>query len=267
MRMLKELQDLTGRVALVTGAGGHIGGGLVDAMAELGANLVLVDVVAQSCLAAAERVQKVYEREVLVLAADLADEAAIRGLPDAVHARFGRLDVLCNCAAMVSSKEVGGWTTSFLEQRAEPWRLALDVNLTAPFLLTQLFAPALAAGGHGSVINIGSLYGIAGPDLRLYEGTPMGNSAAYAASKGGLLQLTRWLATVLAPRIRVNAVSPGGVWRNQPKEFCDRYTARTPLGRMAIEEDFKGAVAYLASDLAAYVTGQNLIVDGGFTAW
>jgi NAD(P)-dependent dehydrogenase (short-subunit alcohol dehydrogenase family) len=95
----------------------------------------------------------------------------------------------------------------------------------------------------------------------------MGNPAAYAASKGGLIQLTRWLATTIAPDVRVNVISPGGVYRNQPKKFVKRYVAKTPLGRMAIEEDFKGVIAYLASDLSAYVTGQNIIVDGGWTAW
>ena len=95
----------------------------------------------------------------------------------------------------------------------------------------------------------------------------MGNPAAYAASKGGLLQLTRWLSTVVAPDVRVNAVSPGGVWRNQPAEFVKRFIDRTPLKRMATEEDFKGIIAYLSSDLSSYVTGQNIIVDGGWTVW
>jgi NAD(P)-dependent dehydrogenase (short-subunit alcohol dehydrogenase family) len=106
-----------------------------------------------------------------------------------------------------------------------------------------------------------------GPDLSLYGDTNLGNPAAYAASKGGLLQLTRWLATVIAPAVRVNCLTVGGVWRNQPEDFHQRYLAKTPLRRMATEEDLKGAVAYLASDLSLYVTGQNLIVDGGWTAW
>ena len=117
------------------------------------------------------------------------------------------------------------------------------------------------------MINVGSIYGMVGPDMRLYEGTTMGNPAAYAASKGGLLQFTRWLATILAPEVRVNSITPGGVWRNQPEAFHERYKARTPLRRMAHEEDFKGAVAYLASDLSSYVTGHNLLVDGGWTVW
>ena len=95
----------------------------------------------------------------------------------------------------------------------------------------------------------------------------MGNPAAYAAGKGGLLQLTRWMATALAPAIRVNAISPGGIWRNQPDSFVSAYAERTPLGRMGTEEDIKGAIAYLAGDLSKYVTGQNIVVDGGFTAW
>jgi NAD(P)-dependent dehydrogenase (short-subunit alcohol dehydrogenase family) len=117
------------------------------------------------------------------------------------------------------------------------------------------------------VINIGSTYGMVGPDLRLYQDTDMGNPAGYAASKGGIIQITRWLATALAPDVRVNSISPGGVWRDQPENFHKEYISRTPMGRMAVEEDLKGAVAYLASDLSAYVTGHNLVVDGGWTAW
>ena len=114
---------------------------------------------------------------------------------------------------------------------------------------------------------MGSIYGTYGPDWGLYRQTRMGNPAAYAASKGGLLQLTRWLATTLAPQIRVNSISPGGIYRKQPKAFVNRYNARTPLARLATEDDVRGAVAYLASDLSRYVTGQNLSVDGGWGVW
>ena len=125
----------------------------------------------------------------------------------------------------------------------------------------------LRKSGSGSIINIASIYGINGPDFSLYEDTEMGNPAAYAASKGGLIQLTRWLSTSLAPKIRVNAVSPGGIFRNQPKNFVERYENKTPLGRMANEEDLKGIIAYLSSDLSSYVTGQNIVIDGGWTVW
>ena len=127
--------------------------------------------------------------------------------------------------------------------------------------------PLLQKSDHASVINIGSIYGSYGPDWRLYESTEMGNPAAYSSSKGGLLQFTRWLATSVAPLVRVNAVSPGGIYRKQNEKFVEKYSLRTPLGRMGTEDDLRGAVAYLASDLSRYVTGQNLEVDGGWGVW
>ena len=118
-----------------------------------------------------------------------------------------------------------------------------------------------------NVILFSSIYGMVAPDMSLYEGANMTNPIAYGVSKGGVLQLMKYLATILAPDIRVNAISPGGILRNQPEAFRERYEKKTPLGRMATEEDLKGAIAYLASDLSAYVTGHNLVVDGGWTAW
>lgn len=259
--------SLQGHVALITGGGGHIGAALCEALAELGATIVVLDIVDESCSDVARRIYKTYGVETLPLVIDLSDERAIRSVPETVLGHFGRLDILVNCAALVGTSELKGWATPFLEQSADTWRLALEVNLTAPFVLVQACAEALAASGHGSVINIGSIYGMVGPDMHLYETTAMGSPAAYAASKGGLLQLTRWLATVLAPDVRVNAITLGGVWRDQPESFHARYVARTPLRRMATEEDVKGPVAYLASDLSAYVTGHNLVVDGGWTIW
>jgi NAD(P)-dependent dehydrogenase (short-subunit alcohol dehydrogenase family) len=267
MRSLKELMNLDGRVALVTGGAGKIGSTMGEALAELGAKIVILDLSQDACDIEAERIQRLFDRETLSLAIDLSDENSLRGAPDRVLERFGRLDILVNCAAMVNTSNLKGWVAPFKEQGTEAWRLALEVNLTAPFLLTQMFADALMKSGHGSVINVSSIYGMVGPDMRLYEGTDLGNAAAYGASKGGLLQLTRWLATVMAPHVRVNAITPGGVWRNQPEVFVNRYKERTPLERMAIEEDFKGEVAYFSSDLSAYVTGQNLVVDGGWIIW
>ena len=259
--------NLQGRVALITGGGGHIGAAMCETLAELGAAIVVLDVVRESCTDVAKRAQETYGVGTLPLVIDLADEGAVQSVPGRVLDCFGRLDILVNCAALVGTSELKGWATPFLEQSADTWRLALEVNLTAPFILVQVCAEALAASGHGSVINIGSIYGMVGPDMGVYENTTMGSPAAYATSKGGLLQLTRWLATVLAPEVRVNVITSGGVWRNQPETFHTRYVARTPLRRMATEEDLKGAVAYLASDLSAYVTGHNLVVDGGWTVW
>jgi len=267
MKRISELMTLKGRVAVITGGAWHIGAAMAEALAELGAKIVILDISLESCLPVCERISKEYAVETLPLSVNLAQEEHIRMVPDAVVNKFGRLDILVNCAAFVGNSKLKGWITPFEEQSADTWKRALDVNLTAPFVLTQACTPALKESGNGSVINIASIYGLVGPDMRLYDGTDMGNPAAYAASKGGLLQLTRWLATVLAPDIRVNTITPGGVNRGQPEDFQARYIERTPLKRMAIEEDFKGAVAYLASDSSSYVTGQNIIIDGGWTTW
>jgi NAD(P)-dependent dehydrogenase (short-subunit alcohol dehydrogenase family) len=266
-RSLKELMDLSGRVALVTGGAGHIGAEIADALGELGAAVAVLDLDEAKARTVTEGVARRHGVGTMALAIDLADEAAARAAPGRVAEKFGRLDVLVNAAAFVGTSGLQGWAVSFDRQTADTWRRALEVNLTSAFVLVQAAEPLLAASGRGSVVNVASIYGMIGPDMRLYDGTAMGNPLAYGVAKGGLLQMTRWLATVLAPHVRVNAVTPGGVFRRQPDSFVERYADRTPLGRMAREEDIKGAVAYLASDLSAYVTGHNLIVDGGWTAW
>ena len=267
MRNIKELMNLKGRVALITGAAGHIGQAVCSALAELGASLILIDMDEKKCRLAAETLTHDWGISTVFRGIDLEDESLLVDLVQRVESAFGRLDILVNCAAFVGASALAGWNVPFLEQSAATWRRAVEVNLTVPFILTQQLAPLLKKSSNGSVINFSSIYGLLGPDMRLYDDTSMNNPAAYGASKGGLLQLTRWLSTALAPDIRVNAITPGGVLRGQPEVFQERYTSRTPLRRMAIEEDFKGAVAYLASDLSAYVTGQNLIVDGGWSVW
>ncbi len=259
--------DLRGRVALITGGAGHIGRAMADALAELGAGIAVLDINEAAATETAAQIRAEYGVPTLAVGVDLTDDIAVRDTTDTVLRHLGRLDILVNTAALVGTSTLKGWGVPFDQQTAETWRLAMDVNLTAPFVLTQAARTALAASGHGTVINIGSIYGMVAPDMSLYAGTALGNPAAYAASKGGLLQLTRWLTTVLAPDIRVNAITIGGVWRNQAPGFTERYVSRTPLGRMATEEDLKGAIAYLASDLSAYVTGHNLVIDGGWTAW
>jgi NAD(P)-dependent dehydrogenase (short-subunit alcohol dehydrogenase family) len=267
VKSLSSLMSLEGRTALVTGGGGHIGEAVCESLAELGAATIVLDVNEKSCNDTANSIKTTYGVEAYALPMDLTDEDAVRSVPESVLSRFGGLDILVHCAALVGTSELEGWAVPFHDQSIDTWKMALDVNLTVPFQLTQACAELLTASGHGSVINVGSIYGLVGPDMGLYEDTGLGNPAAYAASKGGLIQLTRWLSTVMAPDVRVNAISAGGVWRGQPKPFHDRYVSRTPLKRMATEEDLKGAVAYLSSDLSAYVTGHNLVVDGGWVAW
>jgi len=267
MRSVRELENLTDRVAVITGGAGHIGAAIGEALAEKGADLVMIDSNRDACRRVCDTIEENFHIRAVHLAIDLTEEKTLREIPSRVVRDFSRLDILINCAALVGTSSLKGWGVPFPEQHADTWRRALEVNLTVPFILTQSCAGELAKSGHGSVINIGSIYGINGPDMQLYEGTSMGNPAAYAASKGGLLQLTRYLATVLAPSTRVNAITLGGVFRNQPEPFLSRYAGKTPLCRMATEEDVKGAAVFLASDMSGYVTGHNLIVDGGFTVW
>ena len=267
MRTVNKLMDLSGRVVLITGGAGHLGRAMADALSELGASIAIVDQTEESCGLAVEWLTQRHPAPALPFVADLEDEAAVIALPGRVAEALGGLDILVNCAAFVGTSGLEGWSVPFESQSVDTWRRAMEVNLTAVFALTQAAAPLLKSKGHGSIINISSIYGVHGPDLRLYQGTGMNNPAAYAASKGGLLQFTRWCATVLAPEIRVNAITPGGVFRNQDGSFVERYIEKTPLKRMAREEDFKGVVSFLASDLSAYVTGQNIAVDGGWGVW
>lgn len=265
--MLNTLMDMRGKRALVTGATGCLGRVIADTLGELGASLVLVDRPGADYASLRETLSRHAGITVETLDCDLEDQAQRDALAESATAGGKGLDVLINNAAFVGTSGLQGWALPFEGQTVETWRRAVEVNLTAVFDLCQKFAGQLRAGGTGTIVNIGSIYGVLGPNWSLYEGTPMANPAAYAASKGGVVQLTRWLATTLGPDIRVNCICPGGIARGQPDVFVERYEALTPLRRMATEDDFRGAVAFLASSMSAYVTGQNLLVDGGWSAW
>lgn len=267
MSTIKELMNLTGRRALITGATGGLGKVMADTLAELGADLVLVDRLESNfetlCTTLSERLGV----NVDYYYCDLELQEQRTELIEGLKSGGKGLNILINNAAFVGTSDLQGWAVPFEEQTVETWRRALEVNLTAIFELCQGLTPLLKAADGASIINIASIYGIYGPDWSLYEGTSMSNPAAYGVSKGGLIQFTRWLATTIAPSVRVNAISPGGVFRNQPEAFVERYVEKTPLGRMATEDDFRGVVAYLVSDMSKYVTGQNIAVDGGWGVW
>lgn len=267
MRRISQLMDMRGRKALITGGAGHIGLAAGEALVELGAKVAVLDRDPAACASRARALNRLRPGAAVPVECDLSDEGATRRAARRARSLLGGVDVLIHTAAYVGTTRHPGWAVPFPKQTTDAFESAMRVNLTAAFTLTHELRASLGRTGRGSVILIASTYGVVGPDLSLYEGTTMANPAGYGASKGGVIQLTRYLSTVLAPRVRVNALSPGGVLRGQPKVFVDRYARKTPLARMAREEDFKGAVAYLASDLSAYTTGHNLLVDGGWTAW
>lgn len=268
MKSLNQLMDLRGRVALITGGAGHIGGAFADSLAEIGASIAVLDISDDGSSEVANRIHNEYSVETLAVPVDLANEEDVLVAANEAIDHFGRLDILVNCAAFVGTTQLPGWSGPFMEQSSDTWRACLEVNLTAPFVLTKACTNALKESGHGAVINIGSIRNLTGIDPNIYEDSGVKlPPSAYSASKAGLMQMTSYLASVLAPHVRVNSISFGGIERNQPEPFHSRYIERTPLARMGTEEDAKGAIAYLASDLSAYVTGHNLIVDGGWTAW
>ena len=267
MTTLKQLSDMSGRRVLITGGAGHIGRIMAETLAELGAYIVLLDRPGAEFESIQTNLMHQWKANCLCIECDLESEKDRNYAIQEIKSDGKGLNCLINNAAFGGTTELEGWVTPFETQSLETWRRALEVNLTAPFHFSQAFAPELRVAKGGNIINITSIYGEHGPDWRLYEGTEMGNPAAYAASKGGLAQLTRWLATTLAPEIRVNAISPGGVFRNQPKVFFERYVSKTPLNRMATEDDFRGVFSYLASDQSSYVSGQVISVDGGWGVW
>jgi NAD(P)-dependent dehydrogenase (short-subunit alcohol dehydrogenase family) len=264
---IRELSDLTGRRALITGATGNLGKIFSDSLAELGADIVLVDRQGSDFAALSKDLQNRWGIKVEYFCCDLESASQRLELLENLKASEKNLDILINNAAFVGTSNLTGWNVPFEDQTLETWTRAFEVNLTAVFDLCQGLAPLISRSNGGSIINIASMYGMLGPDWRLYEDTTMGNSAAYSASKGGLIQFTRWLSTTVSPKIRVNAIAPGGIFRNQPEEFVKRYIDRTPLRRMASEDDFRGAITFLSSDLSKYVTGQILSVDGGWGSW
>lgn len=267
MKKISDLLNLKGRKALITGATGNLGQEIALTIAELGGDLILVDCPGSDCEPIKQKIYDNWNVKIEYFECDLESEAQRIDFISDIKKGNRELQILVNNAAFVGTSNLEGWNCDFSDQTIDTWRRAMEVNLTAAFHLSQGFAALLNQSDGSSIINIASIYGINGPDYSLYEGTSMKNPAAYSVSKGGLIQLTRWLATTLAPEVRVNAISPGGIFRSQPEDFIKRYNKRTPLGRMANNDDFKGTIAYLSSDLSKYVTGQNMVVDGGWTSW
>ncbi|MGW2180660.1 SDR family NAD(P)-dependent oxidoreductase [Streptomyces sp. NPDC001732] len=252
---------LDGRVAVVTGGAGLYGTHLCRTLALAGASVVLTSrSLAKATEAAAELVDS-GAGSVRPAALDQADPDSVSAFVEQVEQEPGRIDVLVNNAVHRQGHGLDGIT-------AEDWAATQDVNGRGLFLLTQRVARTMRDQGGGSIVNIGSIYGISGPDLRLYSGTAMSMPAYYAYDKAGMIGLTRYLACVLGPDgIRVNCLAPGGLDDGTaPESFRAAYAERTPLRRLASGDDVAGALLLLASDAGAYVTGVTLPVDGGFTA-
>ena len=264
--------DLTGRVAMVTGGAGILGRHFCHGLAEHGAEVAVLDIDGSRAGALADEIGRQSGQRSIGIGVDLRDEAALETSIARIESELGPIDVLHNNAA---SK--GGDLSAFFAEVEHfdmaTWREIMEVNIDAMFAVSRAVGSRMAARRRGSIIQTASIYGIVGPDQRIYEGSqymgrPINTPAVYSTSKAAVIGLTRHLATYWGhANVRVNTLTPGGVESGQSTVFQQRYGARVPLGRMAQAEEIVGALIFLASDASAYVTGQNIIVDGGLSVW
>jgi 2-deoxy-D-gluconate 3-dehydrogenase len=270
-----NLYDLTDRSAIVTGGAGLLGAEFCRTLAEAGAGVVIADANAAAAQALAETLTQ-RGLHAVAAATDVTDPTSVERMAATAVEAFGKLDILVNSAALDPKFDpqhaaYGRGSGAFEDFPLPAWEQALAVNLTGAFLCCQAAARLMLAQGRGVIINLCSIYGLAGPDQRLYErpGCPAQfKPVYYSVTKAGILGLTRYLATYYAGKnLRVNALTPGGVFNGHDDAFVQAYSTRAVLGRMAEKDEMNGALLFLASDASTYMTGANLVVDGGWTAW
>lgn len=268
--------DLAGFVVIVTGGAGLLGREFSRHLVHAGATVIIADVSYEAAVRQAAALDEQAPGRVVGVDVDITCESSVVGLVQSTVDAFGRIDGLVNNAAVNPTLDHG--TSSPLASPFESypldcWNRALAVNLTGAFLCAREVGNVMRSQGRGAIVNVASTYGLVGPDQRLYLPDDPGSPPSfkpvdYSVTKAGLIGLTRYLAAYWAGTgIRVNALTPGGVRNEQPDTFVERYSARTPLGRMAERHEYSGALQFLLSDASSYMTGANLIVDGGWTTW
>ncbi len=261
--MNKKSFELENKNIILVGATGILGKTFAHALIEEGANLILLDHPDSDLMVFSERLK------VLGIHIDLGDESSVINAIDAAQKELGNFDVVINNAAATTEylKTKGDVFMPFENYPIDVWKHSLDIDLTGTFLVCRESGKFMSDKG-GSIINISSIYGIVGPDHRIYEEQDFKSLPGYSASKAGVIGLTRWLATWWSKKnIRVNCITPGGVFNNHDENFVAEYANRTPMGRMAEREELIGIILFLASELSSYSTGQNYIIDGGYSAW
>jgi NAD(P)-dependent dehydrogenase (short-subunit alcohol dehydrogenase family) len=267
-----ELFSLANKVVVVTGGAGLLGQVFCQALVDVGAHVAIVDLDLASAETVAKRTNKSDAQKVVAFGSDITSPESVTQMVANVVKHFGRIDVLVNNAASKGSS-LDAFFESFEDYSLKTWREVMSVNIDGLFLVAQAVGKQMKKQGGGSIIQTSSIYGVVAPDQRIYEGSeyngrPINTPAVYSASKSAVNGLTNYLATYWASsKIRVNSLTPGGIASGQNSEFNKKYSNRVPLGRMGEATELVGALIYLASDASSYVTGQNLIVDGGLSAW
>ncbi len=266
-----NLFDLSGRVIVVTGAMGQLGRQFCLALAGSGARVAALDLAADD-----EGAREAFGADhtgILAVQADVTRRDSLEAAVRTVKAQLGVPHGLVNAAALDSPPDAPAEENGPFETYPErSWDRVMEVNVKGTLLCCQTIGGEMAEAGRGSIVNVSSIYGLVSPDQRLYEyrreSAPFFKPVAYSASKSALMNLTRYLATYWAGKnVRVNTVTFGGVFNNQDERFLAAYVARVPLGRMARPDEYNGSIIYLLSDASSYMTGANLVVDGGWTAW
>lgn len=268
---MPDIFSLQGKTAIVTGAGGLLGAYHCRALIEAGARVYAADLDPDASRSVADNLH----RDCIACEVDVTDKVSISRLLNEVIEAFGTVEILVNNAAindMYERPELALEQSSFEKYPLDLWKRSLEVNVTGPFLCSQIIGSKMAECGAGSIINIASTYAIVAPDQSLYKDRnghqQFYKSPVYPTAKGAIISFTRYLAAYWGHKgVRVNTLSPGGVENGQDEHFVAQYSAKTPMNRMAVPSDYMGALIFLASDASAYMTGANLVVDGGFTVW
>ncbi|MDB5248662.1 MAG: family oxidoreductase [Segetibacter sp.] len=262
-----NLFDLTGKVAIVTGGGGLLASEHAIALHAHGAKIVLADFNVEKCGAAVDALVK---EGVSVTAGfcDVTKKESWETLLNEVVSEFGRVDILVNNAGFTNQSKSANFDASFENFPLEDWNAIMNVNLTGAFLGCQVVGKHMLQNGKGSIINIASLYGVVSPNHKIYPGTGISQPVAYSVSKHGVVALTKYLATLWAEKgVRVNALTPGGIFNGHQGLFLERFQQLNPIGRMSDKTELRGGIVFLASDASSHVVGHNLVIDGGWTAW
>jgi NAD(P)-dependent dehydrogenase (short-subunit alcohol dehydrogenase family) len=265
--------DLRGKVAVVTGGAGILGKHFCAGLAESGAHVAIVDIDSEAAHKLAQELTNSYSGLAKAYSCDVSDDESVKLTISRIVTDFNQIDILHNNAAS-KTDDLEAFFAPFENYGLSEWRKVMSVNLDGMFLVAQAVGRIMIEqGSGGTIIQTASIYGVQGPDQRIYEnsfylGQQINTPAVYSASKAGVIGLTKYLATYWAEHgIRVNTLTPGGVESGQNEEFRSRYSARVPLQRMSRPDEMVGALLYLASDASSYVTGQNIIVDGGLNCW
>ena len=263
---MRKVFDFSNRVIVITGAAGLLGSEYADGFCQAGGNVVLADKNFEKCKKLAAKLEKKYGVKSLPIKLDVTNPNSIKKMVAHITKKFSKIDVLVNNAIYPEIGKIK--KTKFEDFPLDVWKKGIDVNLTGMFLCSQQIGKIMKKQKNGVIINISSIYGIKGPDQRIYGKTKIIKSALYATTKGAVINFTKYLASYWnRTGIRVNTLSLGGVEENQDRDFKKKYSDKTMIGRMAKKDEYVGALLFLSSDASSYMTGSNLVIDGGWSAW